>query len=432
VKERVQSGWRWLRRKVPKYVWEKVQAGWDFITKRVPNWVRERVQVGWKAVSGQAAFPPSRAETPASSSAATPTPPPGPQSIPEPENSSQSTPVLSVTPIQIASDKPSLWQRLKDLWHTRHVRIRLIAAAAILLVPPMYFAANLLARPFADTSPLAWWGVGSENRGVNTALANHSTIMDVVRNYNAAIASGTVFACEYNQQGEARKECVRSVEISPILVEAAISVQSQWKIPWWDSSVMRWLQGQEHSSEGIAQVSQPELEQWADNLKEYLPPGASLAPQDAHASAGAVIERIAPVLEYCRQRNCDANSQVIVAAMAQNGRGFITDTLQEEIYKAPRYLNSDGSVNWEKYFEEQGPRPYEGGTINLISRFVQNLRAVPGNFERQFMLQLYVNDLKALQARGETLPEGVDLEYLECLADRLPGANYHCGSEKDD
>jgi len=66
-----------------------------------------------------------------------------------------------------------------------------------------------------------------------------------------------------------------------------------------------------------------------------------------------------------------------------------------------------------------------------FSRLVQNLRAVPGNFERQFMLQLYVNDLKLLQAKGETLPEGVVLKYLECLADRLPGASYHCESGKE-
>lgn len=97
----------------------------------------------------------------------------------------------------------------------------------------------------------------------------------------------------------------------------------------------------------------------------------------------------------------------------------------------PKYLNQDGSVNWQKYFEDQGPRPLEGNATNLLSRLVQNLRAMPGNFERQFMLQLYVNDLKLLQTRGETLPDGVDLEYLECLADRLPGASYHCESGKD-
>ncbi len=144
-----------------------------------------------------------------------------------------------------------------------------------------------------------------------------------------------------------------------------------------------------------------------------------------------VSVNLATYLEYCQQKNCDANSQVIVAAMAQNGKGFTTETLQG-IYSDPeKYLNQDGSINWEEYFEGQGPRPYEGNAATLISRFVQNLRAVPGNFERQFMLQLYVNDLKLLQAKGETLPEGVDLEYLECLADRLPGASYHCKSGKE-
>jgi hypothetical protein len=96
-----------------------------------------------------------------------------------------------------------------------------------------------------------------------------------------------------------------------------------------------------------------------------------------------------------------------------------------------QYLNQDGSINWEKYFNDQGPRPLEGNAATLISRFIQNLRAVPGNFERQFMLQLYVNDLKTLQARGETLPDGVDLEYLACLVDRLPGASYHCEIGKE-
>jgi hypothetical protein len=92
-------------------------------------------------------------------------------------------------------------------------------------------------------------------------------------------------------------------------------------------------------------------------------------------------------------------------------------------------LNS--SINWEEYFADQGLRPIEGNLCTRFSRLIQNLRAMPGNFERQFMLQLYVNDLKLLQAKGETLPEGVDLEYLECLADRLPGASYHCESGKE-
>ncbi len=327
------------------------------------------------------------------------------------------------------------WQWLHDLWYKRSVRIRLAAAAvriASFLMPPFSIALTGLALDtylLFHASPVAWFGVGGDQRGVEIALSNRQEIAAVVENYNAALASETTFICAYNQKGKPKKECVRSVEIQPILVEAAIAVQSQWKILWLDSSLLRWIQGQEHSSEGIAQVSQPELEQWADNLRKYLPPGASLSPQDVHASAGAVIERIAPVLEYCQQQKCDPNSQVIVAAMAQNGEGFTVETLQS-IYEDERkqYHNLNGSINWEEYFADQSLRPIEGDLFTRFSRLVQNLRALPGNFERQFMLQLYVNDLKLLQAKGETLPEGVDLKYLECLADRLPGASYHCGN----
>ncbi len=108
------------------------------------------------------------------------------------------------------------------------------------------------------------------------------------------------------------------------------------------------------------------------------------------------------------------------------GQGLQLKQLKD-IYDNPKYLEDD-SIIWEKYFENQGLRPLEGNPTTLISRLVQNLRAMPGNFERQFMLQLYVNDLKLLQLRGEELPEGIDLNYLLCLADRLPGAKYSCES----
>lgn len=319
-------------------------------------------------------------------------------------------------------------QTIDDLWHKRSVRISLVAAVVALTMPTLFVSVNLATYGTFQVPATTWFGVGGEQKGVKTALENKSAILDVVNNYNTAIASGITFVCEYNQRGEPRKECTRTVDMHPSLVEAAIAVQSQWKIPWLDSSLMRWVQGKEHSSEGIAQVSQPELEQWAGNLYKYLPPGARLSPHDPYASAGAVIERLAPVLEYCRQQNCDVNDQVIVAAMAQNGKGFTTETLQS-IYNDPeKYLNKDGSINWEEYFTNQKPRSLEGNAATLVSRLVQNLRAVPSNFERQFILQLYINDLILLQARGETLPDGINLEYLACLADRLPGASYHCES----
>jgi hypothetical protein len=395
VTKTVQAGWNFVTKTVPNFVTKTVQAGWDFVTKTVPSFVTRTVQAGWNFVT-------------------------------------------KTVPNFVTKTVQSGWeylqqtrQSLDDLWHRRSVRIALAVIAIAVAAPTFFISVNLATYQTFRVPAVTWFGVGSENRGVETALANQTAVQDVVNNYNAVVASGTTFVCEYNQKGKPREECVRSVEISPTLVEAAIAVQSQWKIPWLDSSLLRWIQGREHSSEGIAQVSQPELEQWADNLKKYLPPGASLSPQDAHASAGAVIERIAPVLEYCQQQKCDPNSQVIVAAMAQNGKGFTVETLQS-IYEdeRKRYHNPDGSINWEKYFADQGLRPIEGNLCTRFSRLIQNLRAMPGNFERQFMLQLYVNDLKLLQAKGETLPEGVDLEYLECLADRLPGASYHCESGK--
>ncbi|PWH12832.1 MAG: hypothetical protein DDG60_11570 [Anaerolineae bacterium] len=396
VTKTVQAGWDFVTRTVPNFVTKTVQVGWDFVTKTVPNFVTHTVQSGWNFVT-------------------------------------RTVPNLVTRTLQTGGETlQTTKQSLDDLWHRRSVRIRLAATVVAVTMPSLFASVNLATYRAFHVPAVTWFGVGSERKGVETALANQTAIQDVVNNYNAAIASGTTFTCEYNQKGKPRKECVRSVEIHPTLIEAAVAVQSQWKIPWVDNLLMRWIQGQNHSSEGIAQVSQPELEQWADNLKKYLPRGASLSPQDAHASAGAVIERIAPVLEYCQQQNCDTNSQVIVAAMAQNGKGFTAETLQN-IYNAPekQFLNPDGSINWEKYFEKQGPRPIEGNAATLISRFMQNIRAVPGNFERQFMLQLYVNDLKMLQAKGETLPDGVNLEYLACLADRLPGASYHCESGKD-
>ncbi len=45
----------------------------------------------------------------------------------------------------------------------------------------------------------------------------------------------------------------------------------------------------------------------------------------------AIIERIAPVLEYCEQRAAMKTAKIIVAAMAQNGAGFTVETAERHL-----------------------------------------------------------------------------------------------------
>lgn len=128
-------------------------------------------------------------------------------------------------------------------------------------------------------------------------------------------------------------------------------------------------------------------------------------------------KRIEIVHEECGVRLTRGAEIFFDAAMAQNGTGFTTKNVKEIFIRNNGFLNHDGSINWNAYILSREPK-----TENWYRRLL-SWRAGNQNFDTQFMLKLFTNDLEALHSQGWTLPEGVDADdllYMECLANEIP------------
>lgn len=116
--------------------------------------------------------------------------------------------------------------------------------------------------------------------------------------------------------------------------------------------------------------------------------------------------------------------------MAQNGNGFTVSNMKyiREIYTFP-----DRTIDWQSYYDSAQPKKQTEDENDTLYRRLLNIgldfRAYPGNFDTEFMLQRYVNNMRELHNQGYALPEGIteaELDYMECLANRLEGAEYKC------
>lgn len=195
----------------------------------------------------------------------------------------------------------------------------------------------------------------------------------------------------------------------PIDVAAGIALQYQWN----ENALDRFLALiSDSSSTGPAQIPQSEMDQW---VKDGLWP-ADMDPNTPEGSAFAMSLRIDGAVAACKNR-CSEADKLIIAAMAQNGTGFTTKNVKEIFIRNNGFLNPDGSINWNAYILSREPK-----TENWYRRLL-SWRAGNQNFDTQFMLKLFTNDLEALHSQGWTLPEGVDADdllYMECLANEIP------------
>jgi hypothetical protein len=188
---------------------------------------------------------------------------------------------------------------------------------------------------------------------------------------------------------------------------AAIALQSQTYHKEKDTKEslvykLKDLGGEPSSGLGIAQITDAEMSDFGFEGQDQ---------EDPEVAVRAMAKRIRSALsalELVFGENFNKQDMLIVAALAQNGRGFnaveIKSTLTDERFIDPE----DGSPNWEKYFGERG-KPGEvwaGGHQKVFGK----------QYDTQFMLKLYINDLRELYNRGWELPFGLtedDLDEVE-------------------
>jgi hypothetical protein len=162
------------------------------------------------------------------------------------------------------------------------------------------------------------------------------------------------------------------------IIGGGIAVQSQWYIELWDNPG-----NSSASSYGIAQAKSEEL--------------MGRDPMDEAVAITVMTERINDAVSLCIEKNLcqDETDNFIVAALAQNGNspnGWL------HVPSLPQ--SSDGSVDWDEVMTQGGNT---GNPFAITRQTISRM-----NYNTQFMLKLFTNDVKTLIDRGFILPEQYD------------------------
>jgi hypothetical protein len=181
----------------------------------------------------------------------------------------------------------------------------------------------------------------------------------------------------------------QSEDVSAIIVGAGIAVQDQWAFQDWAEVS---LQHDADPSLGIAQMTRGEMQKYAGG-------GSAL---NSDLAVLAMSRKIKESVSACT--GCSTTDRFIVAGMAQNGFGAqaVKDVLRD-------YRDGDGAIDWNKFFASQT------GSSNSAKDKWLAFRSGGRGWSR-FQVQLFLNDLLALQQEGWQLPSDINLPYMQCVA----------------
>jgi RHS repeat-associated protein len=166
------------------------------------------------------------------------------------------------------------------------------------------------------------------------------------------------------------------------VVSAGLTVQSQY--PW------AMFMG---SGRGMSQIPQDKLDHLLD------PDGQS--PYSPSVAVEAMDALINQEIDQCNQLCSTGVDKLIVAAIAQNGYELDFSSL-------PR--TPENTINWDRFFEGNAG----SGTSDLFAQIRQEVTGM--DYSAEFMLKLYIQDLRLLMKFGRDLPEWAeekDVKYIE-------------------
>jgi uncharacterized protein YcfJ len=199
-----------------------------------------------------------------------------------------------------------------------------------------------------------------------------------------------------------------------ITTASSIAMQYQWNQNPLETFVINPLGSS--PSFGPAQISQKELEDWMeDGLWQE-----AWDVNNAHYAAIAMDNRIQRGLnifsEKCERKNisCTPLDNLFVTAVVQNNGGMNLSLEGQKSFDDIFYFTRDGVIQWHDYAAT--PK-----TITGPWSFFLSLRTLGQNYDRQFMMRQYYNDLIALHQNNPVkwpLPEGItdqELEYFRCV-----------------
>jgi RHS repeat-associated protein len=180
-------------------------------------------------------------------------------------------------------------------------------------------------------------------------------------------------------------EAAAGQDLPPIAVAAGLSVQDQWCCGIVDHGEV-WS-GDKRPSLGIAQLTSDEA--------RYFP-NEDFQPFDANASIIALAAKMKGAADNCA--GCSTTDLFIALGTAHNDGAISAEPINGD----PQYRD------WDTYFNNKA----DMGGLRGLRLLLSNSRT----WERH-LLRLFINDLKELANQGWELPDNLDLDRMQCLAD---------------
>gem|GEM_PF-2758126 len=240
-----------------------------------------------------------------------------------------------------------------------------------------------------------------------------------------------VFRFFYNARGEdlvevSEDEILRSPEIAlrKTYIAAAINVQRDG---------LNLARNGYTSGKGPAQLSQQQLDTpygepyYLDDCEEIKAKciagygvGVDGSPYDPDVAVKGMTNRIEQVVKYAENQaekndvTLDETDRFIITALSQNGPGFDKDDISNLL---ANYV-SDGTIDWGGYFGDE----YEDWTEKpwlkrgYLEAWQWKKTGKGGkDFDTEFSLELYYQEMRALESQGYPFPEGLDIQRIEDL-----------------
>jgi hypothetical protein len=148
---------------------------------------------------------------------------------------------------------------------------------------------------------------------------------------------------------------------------------------------------------------------------------AGADPFNPNVAVEGMTKRIEQVLKFAEnqsERNgviLDETDRFIIIALSQNGPGFDKNDV---LIMYDKYIKKDRTINWKNYFEDKHKDWTETTWLKRVPleawQWIKT-GETGKDFDTEFSLEMYYQEMQALESQGYPFPEGLDIQRIEDL-----------------